>query len=320
MDTHDHTHHEERPRSPSGTLVSDATEHDPVLAPILSQLEQLADTDDPVLLVGETGTGTELAARALHNLSSRAAAPFAIVDCAESSEALLEAELRGVERSGRLHKLGAFEQAGRGTLFLAEVGALSPYLQELLLQVLDRRSFVRLQAETALPMHARCLASTSVDLRPLVDAGLFHPALHARLAGHMLTLAPLRERPDDVLTIAQQFLVRSRHPQGQRAFDPSVETQLRSHPWPGNIHELHRALRQAALASPDRAFRPEHFANLGTSASAEPLVSLRDAETRYIRRVLQSVHGNQRRASRILGISRWSLARRLRKFGLKRPA
>lgn len=311
----------EHGRSPEAWL-EEVIARDPALGRLLPQLRRLASTEAPALIVGEPGTGAEFDARAIHDLSERAARPFVMIDCASLSEPLIEAELLGVDGSLGVrppHKVGIFEQAGSGTVLLAEVGELPARLQEALMRVLERHEIVRLHSDAPVPANARVLASTSTDLRARIAAGLFRDDLHTRLSSELLSLPPLRERRDEIPAIARHFLEQCCSHLGPLEISPEAEALLQSYRWPGNLRELREVTEEAALRARGGRIGPEHLPErLGEEAEDErPLASLRDVEMRHIMRVLQEARGNQRRASRILGISRWSLSRRLRKYGLQ---
>lgn len=301
--------------------LEDAISHDPVLGRIFPQLRRAAASDAPVLIFGEPGSGAEFAARAIHNLSHRAAHPFVVLDCADFSEPLIEAELVGMQAgSGPPRKMGVFEQAADGSAHLAEVGELPPRGQEALLRLLDRHELVRLGANAPIAAHARCIASTSVDLRARIPAGLFREELHSRLATEVLTLPALRERRDDIPALAQHFLQQccAHLPAAARELSREAETALREYSWPGNLRELREAIEEAAMRARGQRIAIEHLPDrIRRPEERGPLPSLRDVEMRHIQRVLEEARGNQRRASRILGISRWSLSRRLRKYGMQ---
>ncbi len=318
-----HDEFSQAPRGAGGrheTWIEDAIARDAVLGRLLSDLRRLAASDAPVLISGEVGSGRELAARAMHNLSSRAAQPFVLIDCAALSEPLIDAELLGVDGSrGAPHKMGIFEQAGAGTVLLAEVGELPARVQEAVVRLLERHEVVPLNSEAPIQAKARCLASSSIDLRSRVAAGLFREDLHARLAANLLVLPPLRERTEDIPGIARHILEQccAHLPPGGRELTPEVEGVLREYPWPGNLRELREAVEEAALRARGNRIGIEHLPErVRAPRAAGPLPSLRDVEMRHIERVLHEARGNQRRASRILGISRWSLSRRLRKYGM----
>jgi DNA-binding NtrC family response regulator len=311
------------PGSRPDAWLEDAISHDLVLGRLFSQLRRLAASDAPVLISGEPGSGRELAARAIHNLSHRAAHPFVVLDCAGVSEPLIEAELVGVDGaavSAAPHKMGVFEQAGQGTALLAEVSELPPRAQEVLLRLLDRHEVVRMSSNVPVPAHARCIATTTVDLRARIPAGLFREELHARLATEVLALPPLRERRDEIIPLAQLFLEQccGHLPQAARELSREAEAALREYSWPGNLRELREAVEEAAMRARGQRIGAEHLPDrLRRGEERGPLPSLRDVEMRHIQRVLEEARGNQRRASRILGISRWSLSRRLRKYGMQ---
>jgi DNA-binding NtrC family response regulator len=307
-------------RSPDAWL-DEAIARDPVLEPLSAQIRRLGASDAPVLISGEPGSGRELAARAIHNLSSRASHPFVQIDCASLSEPLIEAELLGVGgQGGPPYKMGIFEQAAGGTVFVAEVGELPLRGQDALLRLLERHEVVRLGTEAAVAAHARCIASTSVDLRERVAAGLFREELHGRLATELLVLPTLRTRVDDIPSLARHFLFQccsQMTSKGEFQITADAEGVLRMYSWPGNVRELREVVEQAALSSQSGRIGVENLPDrLRGEQPGGPLPSLRDVEMRHIERVLQEARGNQRRASRILGISRWSLSRRLRKYGM----
>jgi DNA-binding NtrC family response regulator len=301
--------------------LENAISGDPLLGDLLPQLRRLAKTDTPVLIVGEVGTGVELVARTIHNLSPRAAHPFVLLDCNGLSDTLAGAELVGVEgeAGGRAPlKPGVFEQAGKGSVLLGEVSELPQRCQEALMRILERHEAVRVNGTTPVRVEARCFASTGIDLRARVTAGVFREDLYQLLARDTIVLRPLRERPDEVSTLAQFYL--EMLGRSVRRFTPDAEALLRGYTWPGNLHELRETVDEAAIAARGEEIGVESLPPRlrgGGERPAGPLPSLRDVEMRHIERVLQEARGNQRRASRILGISRWSLSRRLRKYGMQ---
>ncbi|HJQ85792.1 MAG TPA: sigma 54-interacting transcriptional regulator [Candidatus Binatia bacterium] len=300
--------------------LEDTIARDPILGRIFPQLRRLAASDAPVLISGEPGSGRELAARAIHNLSHRAAHPFVVLDCADFSEPLIEAELVGMNGGGAPRKIGVFEQAGEGSVHLSEVSELPPRGQEALLRLLDRHEIVRLGSSAPVAAHARCIASTSVDLRARIPAGLFREELHGRLATEVLALPPLRERRDDIPVLAQHYLQQccAHLPPAAREISREAEAVLREYHWARNLRELREAIEEAAMRARGQRIAVEHLPErIRRPEERGPLPSLRDVEMRHIQRVLEEARGNQRRASRILGISRWSLSRRLRKYNMQ---
>ena len=298
-----------------GTWLENTTSQDPILGRLFPQLRRLAASEAPVLLLGEPGSGRELAARAVHNLSERAAHPFVVIDCGDFSDPLIEAELLGIDGTPP-HKMGIFEQAGAGTVLLAEVDELPARLQEVMVQLLERHELKRLNSTTPVPARARVIASTCVDLHTRISAGLFREDLYQRLSAATLELPPLRERADDIRALAGHFL--ERRPRAPRDLTPEAETVLRAYRWPENLHELREVVEEAAMRARGERIGVEDLPERVQAAQRSgPLPSLREVEIQHIERVLQEARGNQRRASRILGISRWSLSRRLRKYGLQ---
>ena len=301
--------------------LEEAISSDPVLGRLFPQLRRLAAGDSPILICGEPGSGRELAARAIHNLSHRAAHPFVVLDCADLSAPLIEAELVGMEgNGGTARKTGMFEQAREGTVLLNEVSELPSRGQEVLLRLLERHEIVRLNSSTPVPAHARCLASASIDLRARIPAGLFREELYTRLATEILTLPSLRERRDDIPMLAQHFLNQccAHLPEIARELSRDAEAALKEYSWPGNLRELREAIEEAAIRARGQRIEAQHLPErVRRTEERGPLPSLRDVEMRHIQRVLEEARGNQRRASRILGISRWSLSRRLRKYGMQ---
>jgi len=299
-----------------GTWLENTTSQDPILGRLFPQLRRLATSEAPVLLLGEPGSGRELAARAVHNLSGRAAHPFVVIDCGDFSDPLIEAELLGIDGGTPPHKMGIFEQAGAGTVLLAEVDELPARLQEAMVHLLERHELKRLNSTTPVPARARVIASTGVDLRARISAGLFREDLYQQLSAETLELPPLRERADDIRALARHFL--ERRPRAPRDLTPEAEAALRVYSWPENLRELREVVEEAALRARGERIGVEDLPErVRGEQRSGPLPSLREVEIRHIERVLQEARGNQRRASRILGISRWSLSRRLRKYGLQ---
>jgi DNA-binding NtrC family response regulator len=275
----------------------------------VAQLQQLAGADITVLIEGETGTGKELAARALHELSPRRGGPFVIVDCAALTPSLATAELFGHEpgafTGAAERRPGLFEQAHGGTLFLDEVGELPLELQSPLAGVIERRAARRVGGEGDVAMDVRVVAATNRNLAEEVRAGRFREGLFFRLAAARLRLPPLRERPDDVEALARQFA----HEESL-SLSAEVLQILKSHRWPGNVRELRNTIARLA-ASPAELELP-----LGgpPAGALEPLpvarLRARDAfERDYLRSVIERCGGNLTRAAQLAGVSRSLLMR-----------
>src|SRR3954468_1966289 len=220
---------------------------------LLQRIRQVAPSQATVLITGETGTGKEIVARHLHELSRRANQPFVAVNCGAFSENLAEAELFGHERGAftgaQTSKAGWFETAHGGTLFLDEIGDLSLPLQVKLLRVLQEGEVVRVGSRQPIPIDVRLVAATNIDLRQAMAAGHFREDLFYRLNVTMLEIPPLRDRPADIMPLAEHFLlhyVRRLGIDGAR-FTPGAERRLLEHAWPGNIRELENAIHHALL-------------------------------------------------------------------------
>jgi sigma-54-specific transcriptional regulator len=300
---------------------------------LLERIQRIAPSEATVLVVGETGTGKEIVARHLHDLSARAARPFVAVNCGAFTETLLEAELFGHEKgafTGAVAgKPGWFEAAQGGTLFLDEIGDLPAGAQVKLLRVLQEREVVRLGSRQAIPIDVRLVAATNVDLQRAVAAGRFREDLYYRLKVAVAQLPPLRQRPGDILPLARYFLelYGQRLGSGAAALTPEAVRALLAHPWPGNIRELENVIHSALLVSQNGQVEPEHL-NLGTApapvespdAGPDPTAALTRAlqglfdenlprlhdriEAAVMRSAYEFCHRNQLQTARLLGISR----------------
>jgi DNA-binding NtrC family response regulator len=226
---------------------------DPKSQALLDHIQQVAPSEASVLIIGETGTGKELVARHIHNLSARRNRPFVAVNCGAFSESLVEAELFGHEKgafTGALSaKAGWFEEADGGTLFLDEIGDLPMAIQVKLLRVLQEREVVRLGSRKSIPIDVRVLAATNVQLEKAINAGHFREDLYYRLDVVSLELSPLRERPGDILPLTRHFIeaYSQRLGYGPITISREAEHKLRSYSWPGNIRELENVIHHTLL-------------------------------------------------------------------------
>ena len=315
----------------------------------VAEAAQVAATDTTVLLVGESGTGKEVLARFIHTASPRAAGPFLALNCAALPEALIESELFGHERGAftgaTQARAGLIERAGGGVLLLDEVGELSPGAQAKLLRVLQEREFQRLGASKVVRADVRVIAATHRDLRAMVERGTFREDLFYRLHIFAIALPPLRERPDDVLPLAEVLLEDIGRQLGRRAAGLSREAvpRLLGYPWPGNVRELRNVLERAAIlaggglitsehlavpalarrAAPTGSAAPERQAVPSpTSAVAhgpgggDPAATLPDVERQMVERALIEARYNKSRAATALGLTRAQLYVRLKRHGL----
>jgi formate hydrogenlyase transcriptional activator len=300
----------------------------PALEAVLEQVEQVAPTDSTVLIQGETGTGKELIARAIHNLSPRCGRPFIKLNCAAIPFDLLESELFGHERgafTGAIaQKVGRFELADKGTLFLDEVGDIPPALQPKLLRVLQEQEFERLGSTRTQQVNIRLVAATNRNLAEMVKRSEFRSDLYYRLNVFPIPLPPLRARRDDIPALVEHFVElysrRMDKPIDQIA--PDTMSALTSYPWPGNIRELQNFIERSVIMTSGNVLQPP-LATLQSSTGAESLgaVTLEDAERDHIRKILEQTHwvvaGPNGAAAR-LGIKRSTLYFRMQKLGITR--
>jgi transcriptional regulator with PAS, ATPase and Fis domain len=273
---------------------------DPKSRALLAHVQQVAPSDASVLIIGETGTGKELVARHIHNLSGRRAQPFVAVNCGAFSESLVEAELFGHEKgafTGALSaKAGWFEEANGGTLFLDEIGDLPLPIQVKLLRVLQEREVVRLGSRKSIPINVRVLAATNVQLEKAINAGHFREDLYYRLDVVNLELQPLRERPGDILPLTRHFIeVYSRRlGYGAIRLSPDAEQKLESYGWPGNIRELENVIHHTLLVCRDGVIHCDdlRLSNLRIERQEEPTVTDDSAES-LLNRAFQKLFEEQ---------------------------
>jgi transcriptional regulator with PAS, ATPase and Fis domain len=285
---------------------------------VFERVRAVAESEAAVLLLGESGTGKELVARAIHQHSARRNGPFVPVNCSAIPETLLESELFGHEKGAFTgadrRRLGLFAEATGGTLFLDEVGDISIALQPKLLRALQEKTIRPLGGSHEITIDLRVISATNRDLAALVRDGIFRQDLYYRLAVIPILLPSLRERPEDIMPLAQHFLARSSEALGKplTGFDRDATEWLLQHRWPGNVRELENMVERAAtLARSEQVTRADlgiEFVGPELSASARP--SLAELEDQYIRRVLTETGGDKTAAARILGISVRTLQRR----------
>jgi transcriptional regulator with GAF, ATPase, and Fis domain len=324
---------------------------------VLAQATKVAETDTTVLITGESGTGKEVVARYIYRASRRAQRPFVAINCAALPEQLLESELFGYERGAftgaQTARAGKIEQAAGGVLFLDEVGEMSPAVQAKFLRVLQEREFQRLGGSQTLKADVRVVAATNRDPRLAMERGTLRDDLYYRLSVFEIALPPLRERPDDVLVLAQAFLEEIGRSVGRPAAGLSKDARdrLLAHRWPGNVRELRNAIERAVILCEGGLVTGEHLpiaiggtvravagdgALGGTgfvgAAAAPPAAAATDAahpippegisldavERDLIQKAMAQAHNNKSEAARLLGLARGQLYSRLKRHGLDR--
>ncbi len=293
------------------------------LADIVAIIERVADSAATVLVTGPTGSGKERVARALHEASRRRDAPFVAVNAAAVPEQLLESELfgyvRGAFTDARADKKGLFVEADGGTLFLDEIGDLPMMLQAKLLRVLQEREVRPLGASKSRAIDVRVVAATHHDLRRAIKEGRFREDLFYRLAVIEIAIPPLRDRPEDILPLAELFLRRANDRAGRsiKGLSSAAARKLVAYAWPGNVRELENAIERAVAFAQDEWVSPgdlppmiaEPAQHDPFSGAAERMMTLDELERGYVRHVLERLGGNKVRAAAALGINRRTIQR-----------
>ena len=315
--------------APSAQPLSGFVGHSPAMQEVYKLIGRVAASDANVLVSGESGTGKELVADAVHKFSKRAAGPLVKVNCAAIPETLLEAELFGHEKGAFTNavtrRIGRFEQADKGTVFLDEVAELSPALQAKLLRVIQERTIERLGSNAPITVDFRLIAATALDLAGAVASGKFREDLYYRLNVLTITLPPLRERREDIPFLVQRFLGRSERTVTirQDALD-----KILVHSWPGNVRELENVITRAIVLAPGGIITPEciQFADRTSPDTSSWLEQvpyrdgywqvIRQVEAQLVKAALGEAQGNKAEAARILGIQRRLLYEKLSELGL----
>jgi DNA-binding NtrC family response regulator len=313
------------PPDPRGSLVGESA----VFRRLLDLIERVGPTDSTVLITGETGTGKELVAKLLHARSARRSRPFVTVECAALQETLLQSELFGHEKGAFTGadraKPGLFEVAHGGTIFLDEIGEVSPVTQVKLLRVLDTSMFRHIGGTSEIRVDVRIVAATNRDLAAMVAQSLFREDLYYRLSIIALAVPPLRERREDLDLLAQHFAGRLNSRFGfVKRLAPETLDVLRHHAWPGNVRELLHVIESALVIADGAEVRPEHLPpgvraqpTPATAAVSEGIATLEQMERAHILRALETMDGHRGKAARLLGISERNLYRKLREYELQ---
>jgi DNA-binding NtrC family response regulator len=295
------------------------------MQPVLTLIERIGPSDASVLLTGEHGTGKEVVARRLHAVSPRAAKPLVAVNVGGLSEGVFESELfghvKGAFTDAKTDRVGRFELADGGTLLLDEIANLTMAQQSRLLRVLQTGELERVGSSKTRRVDVRIIAATNADLRGEVSAGRFREDLFFRLNTVEIRLPPLRDRPEDVVPLAEHFLRRhvARYRKSVQGFEPAAAAALARHAWPGNVRELDHAVERAVLLASQPLITTGDL-GLGTLAGSADTsldqMTLEEAERTLIERALKRHDGNVTEAARALGVSRSALYRRLASLGV----
>lgn len=320
-----------------GSSLSRIIGKSPEIKRVTDLIEQVAPTRATVLIEGESGTGKEIVAHTIHHLSGRPSSKLVVVNCAALSQQLLESELFGHEKgafTGASQKrIGRFEQADGGTLFLDEIGEIDPATQVKLLRALSERTIERVGSNSPIKVDVRVITATNRKLRQMVDVGTFREDLYFRLNVVSIQMPALRERPEDIVLLANSFLKEFAE-ENQRPLKPLTDQAMHlviSYPWPGNVRELRTAIEHGVVMSNDAqidirhlpafinpsTLPPEQNANTSNKSLAGAVdFNLHTLETAAIRGALAQTQDNRSRAAELLGISRRTLQRKLKELGI----
>jgi len=291
---------------------------------IFELIRKVAPTIAPVLITGETGTGKELVARAIHGNSTRCHRPFVAVSCGALPETLLESELFGYEKGAftgaEVTKKGRFEMADGGTLFLDEIGEISPRTQVDLLRVLEEKKLMRLGGTKSIEVDIRIISATNRDLKKAVEDGIFRNDLYYRLNVVSIHLPPLRERKDDIPLLVEEFLRRYNVEMNKRmdSLSPKALAMLMDYDWPGNIRELQNVIERAVVVGRGPRVLPEDLPFIIPGLKKGYPKSLKELEKFHVKVLLEENQWNIRKTAIDLGVDRQTLYNKIRKYDLKR--
>lgn len=299
----------------------------PQMEQVFVAIRKLGTTDAPVLIQGDSGTGKELAARAIHRLSRRKDGPFIPINCGAIPETLLESELFGHEKGAftgaHAQRDGRVEMAAGGTLFLDEIGELPLAMQVKLLRFLQDRQIERVGGRKPIHVDTRVIAATNKDLQDMQAAGTFREDLYYRLAVVTLRIPPLRERDGDVRVLAKTFVRRFAREDRKKVtgFTPEALQALETYPWPGNVRELENRVKRGVIMAEQKRITPDDL-ELQSDAQDQALPTLKDAredaERTVLRRALARTEGNISQTADLLGVSRPTLYELMNKLGIKK--
>ena len=306
----------------------------PRMQSLYGMIESVGPSDTPVMILGESGTGKEMVAKALHETGPRSSGPFIKVNCAALSENLLESELfghvKGAYTGADQKRIGRFEAAHTGTIFLDEVGDIPMSVQVKLLRVLEEKRIERVGDNRSVPVDVRIITATNRDLETLIQEGSFREDLYFRINVFPVTCPPLRERKEDIPIIAQHFLNLNVEKTGKNilGFTPDAMQIIVNYHWPGNVRELRNTVEYAVVLATGSSIGPDHLPGRlmegrYRAGSAEPAESGRnekrqepESEREQLIRVLRQTGGNQSKAAGLLGVSRVTVWKRIKKHGI----
>ena len=306
----------------------------PVMQVLYEHIESVASLDTPVMILGESGTGKEMVAKALHETGNRASKPFIKVNCAALSENILESELfghvKGAYTGAETDRIGRFEAAHNGSLFLDEIGDIPLSVQIKLLRVLEEKMIQRVGTNRSIPIDVRIITATNKNLEKLIGEGAFREDLFFRINVFPLTCPPLRQRKDDITLIIQHFITLHAEKTGKNilGFTPEAMRLMVAYRWPGNIRELRNSVEYAFVLARGKSIGIEHLPEKITSfdpLAAKALKPLRYngivtvglSEKQALFNALQQADGNQTKTAQILGVSRITVWKRIKKYGIQ---
>ena len=296
----------------------------PKMQQVIEVIKIVAKSNATVLIIGDSGTGKELVARAIHSQSHRRSRPFVAISCTALAESLLESELFGHEKGAftgaYAQKKGKFEAANRGSLFLDEIGEMSANIQVHLLRVLEEKEFTRVGGNELIKVDVRIISATNKDMKKAIASGEFREDLYYRLNVVSIELPPLRERREDIPLLAQHFLKKFtiENQKEITGFSPEATDFLLKYEWPGNVRELENTIERAVILAQNPSIKMADMSqeNMPLARSAPVRGNLKEIEKNYILETLTQSQGNYRKTARLLGISRMTLYNKVRTYGI----
>jgi DNA-binding NtrC family response regulator len=301
-------------------LFEDIIAKSPKMLSVIELVKTVAPTNATILILGQSGTGKEVIARAIHSLSPRHDKPLVVTTCATLPEGLLESELFGHEKGSFTgateRRKGKFEAAHRGTVFLDEIGEISETTQVHLLRALEEKKITRVGSNEEIPVDVRVIAATSKDLKAQCERGRFREDLYYRLNVVSIHLPPLKERPEDILPLAEHFLRRYATENGKeiKGFSPDVVDFLVKYPWPGNVREVENMVERGVILAKEDTISMADLPRDMIRSTAVEGTSIDVVVRNHILKVLEETNGNISKAAEILGIQRTTLYNKLKKY------